>query len=128
MEPTTSLSGTELAPGYLDMLLEECGENDGRLLVAVLEGVAVGYICFWDENLEFYKIKSQLRVSDVYVDPKYRGKGFGKLLLAEAERECRQRGHTRLILNVLAKNTSARVMYERYGFRDYDVVLVKDME
>ncbi len=51
----------------------------------------------------------------IAVEPHLRGAGIGSLLLAEAEERARAVGAARLSLDVAAKNTGARKLYERRG-------------
>jgi len=51
----------------------------------------------------------------------HRGNGIGTRLLADAEEWARTNGRSRLALHVLANNTGARRLYERVGFRLWDV-------
>jgi GNAT superfamily N-acetyltransferase len=51
----------------------------------------------------------------------HRGKGIGTRLLADAEQWAREHGRSRLALHVLANNTGARRLYERIGFRLWDI-------
>jgi ribosomal protein S18 acetylase RimI-like enzyme len=64
-------------------------------------------------------------VSDIFVDSRYRGQGVAQRLLAVAERHLAATGVTRLRINVLANNTTARRAYERYGFAPYEVMYEK---
>ncbi len=52
--------------------------------------------------------------------PSFRGRGYGKLLLTEAERLAHERGCTRLTLDVEAGNTVARAVYAAAGFQQID--------
>jgi ribosomal protein S18 acetylase RimI-like enzyme len=50
------------------------------------------------------------------VDAGHRRKGIGTVLLAEAERTCRDLGLSKLSLIVFEQNVSAKRLYERCGF------------
>lgn len=49
----------------------------------------------------------------LYVDPSYAGQGVGTLLLENAHAHITQQGFTKVFVNVLTKNTTARSFYER---------------
>ena len=54
---------------------------------------------------------------DVYVDPRYRGRGAGRQLIDAAIEAARRLGSTNLMLGVSPSNTVARKFYERLGMR-----------
>jgi ribosomal protein S18 acetylase RimI-like enzyme len=125
LEPVAMKTGAEIAKEYADYLISQCQDYNGRLLIAQWEQKSVGYIAFWEEELQFYSISSQIRVSDLYISPDYRGKGLGKILLMEAEDYAKKGGFPRLLLCVLSRNESARAMYLKCGMREYHTNLVK---
>ena len=51
------------------------------------------------------------------VVPELRGKGTGRVLLAELVAAARARGDRRVLLEVFESNTAARALYEHAGFR-----------
>lgn len=125
LEPDLYLSGSEIAGPYLDSLLDECRESNGKLLMAELAGKPAGYVCFSDEPLVFFDPKTFLRVWDLYVSPEFRGAGVGRALLAAAEAAAAERGHHSVILNVLARNALGRTVYEKCGYREFEAVMMK---
>ncbi len=56
-------------------------------------------------------------VVSIYFLPEYMGKGYGKLLLAEAVKELEKMGFDHIYLQVLEENHRARRFYEKCGFR-----------
>jgi ribosomal protein S18 acetylase RimI-like enzyme len=72
-------------------------------------------------------------ILSIAVDPGWRGRGIGALLLARAEAEARQRGFERMNLTVHADNIAAIRLYERCGWRPLnpgtggDLAMVKDL-
>lgn len=59
-------------------------------------------------------------MSAVAVYPEYQGEGFGKSLLAEAERMARATGKDRLTLMVGSFNARAYGLYRKAGFAEWD--------
>ena len=51
------------------------------------------------------------------MDPDFQGRGMGTMLLDAAAQEARRRGKRALWLYCVERNTRARALYERYGFR-----------
>ncbi|WP_327712030.1 GNAT family N-acetyltransferase [Streptomyces sp. NBC_00464] len=56
-------------------------------------------------------------VFDVEVDERFRGRGFGRALMLQAERLALAAGDTRLGLHVVTANTPALRLYESLGYR-----------
>ncbi|MDI3269892.1 MAG: ribosomal protein S18-alanine N-acetyltransferase [Bacillota bacterium] len=81
----------------------------GHYVVALLEGQVVGYSGMWI-------VLDEAHITNIAVHPDYRGKGFGHLILAEMERRARERGCTRMTLEVRPSNHVARQLYQRHGF------------
>ena len=69
----------------------------------------VGYAVLWC-------VLDQGELANVAVVPEHRGKGFGRHLVAEVIEVARDRGVTKLFLEVRASNERAAALYERLGF------------
>ncbi len=82
---------------------------DARQAVGLLTG-------FW--GLSSFRAQPLLNVHDLAVVPGQRGKGTGRALLTAAESLARARGCCKLTLEVQDDNTPARLLYDRFGFRD----------
>lgn len=52
----------------------------------------------------------------IEIQPEFRGRGFGRRLLAAAEHEARRLGATAVALNVFGPNRVARRLYESSGY------------
>jgi ribosomal protein S18 acetylase RimI-like enzyme len=59
-------------------------------------------------------------VDDLFIRPPFRGRGLGKLALAEVRAACEQRGVRALHLEVGRDNGAAHSLYRRAGFGDTD--------
>jgi ribosomal-protein-alanine N-acetyltransferase len=62
------------------------------------------------------------RLNSIAVRPGAAGKGLGKVLLEAAEARARTKGCTHLRLEVRADNKPARTLYEKAGYRRFDVM------
>jgi len=86
---------------------------DGGVLLADVDGIAVvSTIGSRTAELDF-----------LHVRPHARGKGVAGELMREAVDLVRERGLEMLELHVLASNTDARAVYERWGFEPVELVV-----
>jgi hypothetical protein len=60
-----------------------------------------------------------MTVSSVAVLPDFRGLGIGRALVEQAQRFAAAQGRDRVVLDVLAHNTTALSLYERMGYLEY---------
>ena len=95
-------------PAFAGLIAEDAGEAQGYLL----------YNELYDTDLA----QRMLFVIDLYVRPAARGQGFGRALMAEAERLCRAAGGGALLWGVLHQNAAAMAFYEKLGARYVDDV------
>jgi GNAT superfamily N-acetyltransferase len=58
------------------------------------------------------------KVSEIVVDERFRRRGIGGALLAEAEREARRRGCVLLFLTTAERRKDAHAFYRRLGFEE----------
>jgi ribosomal protein S18 acetylase RimI-like enzyme len=113
--------GHPLTDDVRKRLVPALRENPNALvLLAFADEHPVGLaVCFF--GFSTFQARPLLNIHDLAVLPAYRGKGVGRALLAEAERQARGRGCCRLTLEVQDDNTRARSLYERFGFSDFVV-------
>lgn len=108
-----------------ETVAEEVEETiaDGVALIAEEEGTPVGYA------LASVVPQTPVRghLYDLYVNADVRGRGVGRELIAAVAERLKARGVTHLSLDVALTNDSARRLYERLGFRSYDVLMAVDL-
>lgn len=83
-----------------------------RLRVAVGEGGLLGY-----HLLLLRRDSRWARLYSIAVDPAARGRGLGRVLLADAERQARRAGCSGLRLEVRQDNLAANALYAAAGYR-----------
>ncbi|MGB8508524.1 MAG: GNAT family N-acetyltransferase [Pyrinomonadaceae bacterium] len=129
LEPIRA-EGRAVAEKYLARMFARSAETGGAVFVAEVEERVVGFVCVWGRITvdELINDESEFAyVSDLVVTNDYRGRGIGHALLERAEAFAVQSGARRLRLGVLAKNESARKLYEKFGFSDFEVVMIKTL-
>lgn len=97
------------------------GENP-RVFCDVAEapGSVIAGFALWFYSYSTFRGQHGLYVEDLYVRPKYRGKGFGQALLARAAKRCVAESLGRLEWSVLDWNADAIGFYEAQGARLMD--------
>lgn len=75
-------------------------------------------------SLILYLYKRTIRIFSIVVDPKYQGRGVGRLLLEHAENIGMQKGAERLSLEASADNKKLIDWYKKFGFESTE--LMKD--
>jgi ribosomal protein S18 acetylase RimI-like enzyme len=86
-----------------------------RIFLAYAGGKAIGVaVCFL--GFSTFAAKPLLNVHDLAVEPGFRGRGIGKMLLGEAEKTARNLGCCKLTLEVLEFNEVAVRTYKAFGF------------
>ena len=110
-----------LSPDVRERLVPTLREHPTSLvLLAFVDDEPVGIaICFF--GLSTFRARPLLNIHDLAVLPGYRGQGVGRALLQAAEDRARMKGCCKLTLEVRDDNTSARAVYQRFGFGDFVV-------
>jgi len=80
------------------------------------DGVAVGFALYF-HNYSTWRGRPGLYLEDLFVEPRCRGRGIGKQLLARLAQIAVERGCARMEWAVLDWNTPAIEFYERLGAR-----------
>ncbi len=103
---------------YFEKLISE-----NRLLVAEQEGAVVGLLSFMYRHVESDKqvTRNVLFVDDLAVSEEYRGQGIGTQLLQLMKDKVNHEHLDGLELQVNARNTAARKMYESFGFTEKSI-------
>ncbi|MET7860739.1 GNAT family N-acetyltransferase [Streptomyces sp. NPDC005318] len=97
-----------------------------RLHALVHEGDGVvGHV--WVSDFEMHPGTVVGYVFDVEVEETFRGRGYGRALMLEAERIALAAGHERIGLHVLSSNTPAVRLYESLGYTVTQYNLVKPL-
>jgi ribosomal protein S18 acetylase RimI-like enzyme len=124
----TRRPGEAMADAYLAWMEAEVSRG-GAILVAEIDGVFVGFAACQLREVDFIAETADSNrfgsISDICVLPAWRGRRIAGLLLGAAERHLAPLGVSRVRINVLARNRSARQAYENAGFVAYEVLYEK---
>ncbi|WP_368780804.1 ribosomal protein S18-alanine N-acetyltransferase [Alicyclobacillus fastidiosus] len=98
------------APWSRAAFLGELVENRlARYVVAELDGRVIGYGGLW-------MILDEGHVTNIAVDPDFRGRKLGEKLLRTLMSMCAASGGRKMTLEVRVSNTVAQNLYRKYGF------------
>jgi ribosomal protein S18 acetylase RimI-like enzyme len=128
----TRIPGDVAAEPTFRLLENLISANEGELFVAEEDGAFVGYAAGFvlrDENpAETEDSNVCGYINDVYVVPHRRGRGIASLLLRAVEKFLHAKGMTRLRINTLVDNESAKRAYVKHGFEPYEVMMEKRLK
>lgn len=103
------------APWSRQAFLSELVDNQfARYIVAICDNRIVGYAGVW-------LIIDEGHVTNIAVDPDFRGLHLGEALLQTLMSSCIARGIIRMTLEVRVSNTVAQRLYEKFGFEGVGV-------
>lgn len=85
--------------------------SDSDLIGATRLGRLVGYAICWT-------VGDQAELGNIAVVATERGRGIGARLMKAALEKARDRGACEVFLEVRVSNSSARALYERFGFQN----------
>ncbi|MFP8888778.1 GNAT family N-acetyltransferase [Natrialbaceae archaeon A-CW2] len=94
---------------------------DGGLLVARETETIVGFASVTVEHGSLTLDCTRGLLSNLYVEPEYRGRGIGTALLEAAENELRERGVDVCTLEAMARNESACRFYREAGYDSFRI-------
>ncbi|KQV68089.1 GNAT family N-acetyltransferase [Rhizobium sp. Root1220] len=90
----------------------EIADPSAAVFLAKADGAIVGYVHLIVALAE----QCAARLSRIYIDADWRGRGLANDLLNAVIGECRQRGVTRIELTVFERNARAIAFYTKVGF------------
>lgn len=106
-------------------------DPDGGALVAEADGAVVGMVEMLLRGFVGDPGGAHVPIPSVdigiSVAPEWRGRGVGSVLMRAAEDWARERGATRVILDLAAANTGARRLYERLGYETHGLMMDREL-
>ena len=95
---------------------------DQFVFVVEADGEIVGEFWFAERATSFGRC---LWIYDIRIDEAYRGRGYGRAAMLLAEAEARQRGYSRIGLNVFGDNQIARSLYQSLEYEENAILMSK---
>lgn len=62
---------------------------------------------------------------DIFIENGYRGKGYGKDAMVKLDEFVKEKGAIKISLNVFGFNTVARSLYQKMGYQDAAITMLK---
>ena len=120
--------GSNPEAGYGRFLRSQLREDDVVILVAERGGEVVGYVFAGLEPLSWKELRDACGfVHDIVVDESGRRLGVASALMDAAVEWLRERGAPRVMLWTAERNTGARQLFERLGFRPTMIEMTKEL-
>jgi ribosomal-protein-alanine N-acetyltransferase len=89
--------------------LQELQVRDAHSLLATIGEKSVAYVIYW-------LLPREIDIHNLAVNPAYRRRGIGRVLLETVVEEARRQGVSRVTLEVRKSNEAAQKLYHALGF------------
>ncbi len=114
---------------YASFLVSQLGDPDVIVLVADDHGDVIGYAYGAVEGYDYMSLRGPAGVlHDVIVDPEYRGRGVGRLLVDAALAQLKSRCAPRVVLSTAEANETAQRLFARAGFRRTMIEMTRELD
>ena len=97
------------------------GQRD-CFLIAEREGRIVGTTAIKEEDTKVALLRR------IFVDPKYRGKGYGLALIEKAIEFCKKKNYRKISFQGTSRMTMALTLCRKKGFQEVDRIPMEDFE
>jgi ribosomal protein S18 acetylase RimI-like enzyme len=116
------------ASGYASYLGTQLGDPYVAVLVAEENGEVIGYAYAAVEGHDYVSLRGPAGVlHDILVDPGFRGRGVGRVLLDAALEFLKSRGAPRVVLSTAVGNEAAQRLFTKAGFRRTMVEMTREL-
>lgn len=118
------LRGDQVFEKYTQELL-----TINKIFILEVDSNAVGFCAVrvdHDDEL-ISNVNEFIYLSDIYIDPKYRGNNMSKYLFNKVEEYAKSQKQKYLKLNVLYKNDIMKKVVEKHDFRKYELTYMKQL-
>jgi ribosomal protein S18 acetylase RimI-like enzyme len=110
-----------------DVLLPNGLQSPGHEIRSMIDddAAAVGYVWFTIEDRPQGRV---VFIYDIAVDPEHRRKGHAQAALVEVERYAREHACIGVMLHVFGSNAGARQLYQKAGYEETNVIMLKRVD
>jgi ribosomal protein S18 acetylase RimI-like enzyme len=117
----------ERSKAEFDALLPQGLETPGHEILSMVDdaGEDVGYV-WW--TIEDRPVGRVVFIYDIAVDEAHRRKGYAQAALVEVERYAREHDCIGVMLHVFGSNTGARQLYQKAGYEETNVIMLKRVD
>lgn len=100
-----------------ERLASDLADKNAKYYFIEHELKVVGFIKIRNYSITDSSIENSVELEKIYVLPKCKGMGIGKLALNEIIKRNEERGKKNLFLSVIDTNINATAFYEKLGFK-----------
>lgn len=102
------------------------GGKYGHCLIALSDNVPAGYVALVIKDFGYRKSK-YVEIENIGVNPEFRSKGIGHLLMQASEKWAKEQNATKLYVSAYFKNEKAIKFYKKEGFYEIGLELDKKL-
>jgi ribosomal protein S18 acetylase RimI-like enzyme len=114
---------------YGKFMSAQLEDPDIVVLVADDNGDVIGYTYAAVEGYDYMALRGPADVlHDIIVDPEYRRRGVGRLLLNATLAELESRGVPRVVLTTAERNEAAQRLFASVGFRRTMIEMTRELD
>lgn len=114
--------------GGTDYFTKRIVDDDGCVLLALVDDLVVGYLCGGLSEVEKYRtVPSVAELENMFVLEDFRCRGIGRLLYDAFIDWCKKKDIGRLRVAASTKNIRALDFYRREGFLEHTTILERDV-
>jgi ribosomal protein S18 acetylase RimI-like enzyme len=114
---------------YASFIGTQLKDPDKAVFVAEDKGEVIGYAYAAVEGYDYMALRGPAGVlHDVIVDPEYRGRGVGRLLLDATLAFFKSRGVPRVVLSTAERNEAAQRLFASVGFRRTMIEMTRELD
>jgi ribosomal protein S18 acetylase RimI-like enzyme len=117
------------ATHYASFLSTKLEDPDAAIFVAEVNAQVIGYAYAAVQGYDYLSLRGPAGVlHDIIVEPQYRNRGVGGLLMKAAMGFLKARGAPRIVLSTAERNQTAQRLFVRMGFRRTMVEMTRELE
>lgn len=110
------------SPSGKDYFTKQLTGSEGKCFIVEVDGKGEGYIIGAPKIIPYRK-SSYFEIETIGVNPEFRSKGFGALLIDKMRTWSKEKGYQTLYVSSYFHNKKANEFYRRIGFTEIDLGL-----